>query len=95
MKLNTKAAALAFGALWGSAVLSVGIVNLFKPRYGKDFLALVSSIYPGYHARPRIQNVAVGTAYALVDGAAAGAAYAWLYNRFSTGLEKVRRSAAA
>jgi hypothetical protein len=28
--------------------------------------------------------VIVGTLYALVDGAAGGAIFAWLYNRFAT-----------
>ena len=95
MKLDTKAVGMAFGLLWGGAVLSVGLVNLVKPRYGREFLGMISSIYPGYRARPRIENVAVGTAYALVDGAVAGATYAWLYNRFSAGLEKVKRPVAA
>lgn len=94
-KLDTKAVALASGIVWSSAVLFVGIANLIQPRYGREFLGMVSSVYPGYRARPRAANVAVGAAYALADGAAAGAICAWLYNRFSSRLEKVRRPVAA
>ena len=45
--------------VWGGAVLTVGIANLIQPRYGKEFLRLVASIYPGYKARPTLGQVAV------------------------------------
>lgn len=87
MKLSVKAMAAASGLLWGSAVLTVGVANLIQPRYGKEFLRLVASIYPGYHGRPTISEVAVGTGYAVVDGAVGGAICAWLYNCFVTNFE--------
>jgi hypothetical protein len=82
MKLSIKAMAAASALLWGGAVLTVGIVNLIQPRYGKEFLRVLASIYPGYQARPTLGHVAVGTAYAVVDGAVGGALSACLYNRF-------------
>lgn len=82
MKLSISAAAAASALLWGGAVLIVGVANVIQPRYGREFLRLTASIYPGYQARPKFGHVAVGTAYALVDGAVGGALCAWLYNRF-------------
>ncbi len=81
MKLSVKAMARTSALLWGGAVLTVGVANLIQPRYGRQFLRLVASIYPGYKARPTPREVAVGTAYAVVDGAVGGALFAWLYNR--------------
>lgn len=81
MKLNIWAAAATTAMVWGGAVLTVGLVNLVRPTYGGAFLRTVASIYPGYHHRRRPAEVAVGTGYALVDGAVGGAVCAWLYNR--------------
>jgi hypothetical protein len=84
MKLDIKAMATACGLLWGGAVLTVGVVNYIKPSYGTKFLRTVASVYPGYHARATPRQLAVGGAYAAVDGAIAGALCAWLYNRFAS-----------
>lgn len=83
MKLSIRATAATSALLWGGAVLVVGIANVIRPRYGREFLRLVASIYPGYQARPTFGHIAVGTAYAVVDGATGGALFAWLYNRLS------------
>jgi hypothetical protein len=82
MKLNISAAATASSLLWGGAVMSVGIINMFQPRYGGEFLDLVASIYPGYRHRRDPREIAIGTAYALLDGAVGGAIFAALYNCF-------------
>lgn len=87
MKLSVRAVAASSALLWGGAILAVGVTNLMQPRYGKEFLRVVASIYPGYRARPTIANVAVGTAYAAADGAVGGALCAWLYNRCVTMIE--------
>jgi hypothetical protein len=60
----------------------MGVANIIRPQYGKEFLRVVASIYPGYHARPTPGHVAIGTAYGVVDGAVGGALCASLYNRF-------------
>ncbi len=81
MKLNIRAAAATSALLWGGAVLTVGVANLIQPSYGGAFLRMVASIYPGYHHRRTPAQIAIGTGYALVDGAVGGAVCAWLYNR--------------
>jgi hypothetical protein len=81
MKLNIRAAAMTTALVWGGGILTVGIVNLIAPSYGGRFLRMIASVYPGYHHRRSVAQVAVGTGYALVDGAVGGAMCAWLYNR--------------
>jgi hypothetical protein len=85
MRLSIKGMSFACGLMWGIlAVFGVGVVNLVWPSYGREFLQLVASIYPGYHATPSFGQVALGTLYGLVDGAVGGAILAWLYNQFAT-----------
>jgi len=82
MKLNVKALALTAGILWALAVLFVGAVNLIWSGYGRAFLQLMASIYPGYHAAGSPGDLIVGTLYALVDGAIGGLVFGWVYNLF-------------
>ena len=82
MKLNVKALAITFALLWGGAVLVVAVCNRFSAGYGVSFLNGVSSIYPGFHPGG-LRAAAVGTLYAVFDGAVCGALIAWLYNRVS------------
>lgn len=84
MKLNLKAVAGAAALVWGAAMLLVGTVNLAYPAYGHDFLILLSSIYPGYHASGALSDVIVGTLYAVADGAVFGLVFGWIYNRITT-----------
>ncbi len=85
MKLSIKGMAIACGLMWGALmILGVGMLNLAWPSYGREFLQVVASIYPGYHATRSFGQVIVGALYGLVDGAVAGAILAWLYNRFAT-----------
>jgi len=83
MKLSVRAFAFTAGLIWGGAILAAGLVNLAYPGYGRAFLELCSSIYPGYHAAGSFASVVVGTLYGLLDGGIAGAIFAWLYNLFA------------
>lgn len=83
MKLLLKSLALAAGILWALAVLFVGFLNLLWPPYGKAFLDVVSSVYPGYKVTGSLGSVIVGTLYVLLDGLISGAIFAWLYNCFA------------
>ena len=81
MGLNAKALAYAGAALCGGSFLLIGLINLSTPDYGREFLELLASVYPGYHADRTIESVMVGTGYALCDGAVSGWLLGWLYNR--------------
>lgn len=84
MKFSVRGLALASGILWGIAMLGMGLANLISSGYGQQFLQLMASVYPGYHATRSIAEVIVGTLYGFVDGLVGGAIFAWLYNRFAT-----------
>ena len=80
MKLHVTALALTAGLLWAGAILLVALANLVWPDYGRAFLDLTASIYPGYHPGTGIGSAITGTLYGLVDGTIGGAIFAWLYN---------------
>ena len=80
MRLNIIALALTIGLLSGAAILIVASANLIWPSYGRTFLGLLASVYPGYHPGSGPGSVIVGTLYGLVDGAIGGAVFGWLYN---------------
>jgi hypothetical protein len=83
MRLSIKGLAVAGGLLWGGALLCVGLMNLVSPIYGANFLQMVSSVYPFFHASRTLGDVLIGTVDGLIDGAVAGLLLAWLYNQFS------------
>jgi hypothetical protein len=91
MKLNLTAITLACGLFWGGAILIVALANLAWPSYGRTFLDLAASIYPGYQPGSGAGSVVTGTLYGLVDGSIAGAVFGWLYNL----LARLRPGAAA
>jgi hypothetical protein len=83
MRFNVIALSATTALFWGVAILIVASANLIWPTYGRAFLELAASIYPGYHPSPAIGSVITGTLYGLVDGAIAGAIFGWLYNFLS------------
>ena len=80
MRFNVKALALTIGLFSGLAILIVASANLIWPSYGRTFLDLVASVYPGYHPSSGIGSVVTGTLYGFVDGAIGGGVFGWLYN---------------
>jgi ABC-type phosphate transport system permease subunit len=80
MKLNLKALSVALAILWAGVVFLVGVANLIWPAYGKAFLVMLASIYPGYHAAGTVGDAIAGSLYALVDAAIFGLILGWLYN---------------
>ena len=67
IRFNIAALALAAGLFWGAAILIVSAANLLWPGYGRLFLDLAGSIYPGYRPGGGPSSVIVGTFYGLVD----------------------------
>ncbi len=86
MKLDVKALAITVALVWGVlAMFLTGLANLIWPGYGQAFLEVMASVYPGYRPGGGFGQVITGTLYGVVDGAIAGAVFAWLYNRFAGG----------
>lgn len=83
MKLSIRSLPISLGLFWGLTVLFVSFFNLLWPPYGKAFLEMVSSVYPGYKVVGTAGSVVIGTLYALLDGAVGGALFGWLYNTFT------------
>ena len=81
MRLSVTALALTMGLIWGGAILLVAAANQIWPDYGRAFLDLVASVYPGYRPASGAGSIVVGALYGVVDGAIAGALLGWIYNR--------------
>jgi len=83
MRINVIALSATAALFWSAAILVVASANLIWPTYGRAFLELAASMYPGYHPSPAIGSIITGTLYGLVDGAIAGAIFGWIYNFLS------------
>ena len=84
MKLSIKGFAIAAAVIWGLAMMMVNSANMMFPGYGVEFLAVVSSVYPGYEPGLGVRSIVVGTLYGMVDAAIAAIIFAWIYNRFAS-----------
>jgi hypothetical protein len=83
LHLSLKAMIIA-GALFKAAgFLFVSLMNLAFRPYGGAYLALLTSLYPGYDPVSGPLGILVGTFYSLVTGALAGLLFGWLYNFFA------------
>ncbi len=80
-RINVKVLAISVALFWGFIVLIIALGNLGLPPYGRAFLEIAASIYPGYRADATLLQVILVTVYAAIDGAIAGAVVGWLYNR--------------
>lgn len=79
MQNATVATGLTLGSLWGSALLAVGLVNLAKPEYGREFLKVMSSVYPGANRKRNAGRVLLGGAWGFADGFLAGLIFSSVY----------------
>jgi hypothetical protein len=83
MKLSLKAMIIA-GALFKAVVfLFISLMNLILRPYGGAYLAILSSLYPGYDPVSVPIALVVGALYSLLAGALAGLLFGWLYNFFA------------
>ena len=81
MKLDVKTVAVVLALAWGIlGMFATGLANLIWPGYGQAFLDVMASLYPGYTATASFGQVIIGALYGILDGAVAGAVFAWLYN---------------
>ena len=83
MRLHAVAFAVTCALVWGGVILLVAAGNSLWPDFGRAFLEVVSSVYPGYKPGPSVGSISMATLYGLVDGAVGGAVFAWLYNFLS------------
>jgi hypothetical protein len=84
MKLSVK------GLTWGLAFFMllvyvvIGVINIFYPGYGADYLNFVKTLYPGYTGTwATMKDVIVGGVYFFVDGLICGLLFALFYNAFA------------
>jgi hypothetical protein len=83
MKLSLKSMVIA-GALFKTiCFLFVSLLNLVLRPYGGAYLALLTSLYPGYDPVSVPIGMIVGTFYSLLAGGLAGLLFGWLYNFFA------------
>lgn len=80
MKLSLRAMIIA-GALFETVVfLFISVMNLVLRPYGGAYLAILTSLYPGYDPVNWPIAIIVGTIYSLLAGALAGFLFGYLYN---------------
>jgi hypothetical protein len=84
MKLSLKATIIAGALFKAIAFLFISFLNLAFRPYGGAYLALFTSIYPGYDPVSGPIGMILGTFYSLIAGALAGLLFGWLYNFFLT-----------
>ena len=79
MKLNLKALSLSFGLVWAGAVFLTTLLSV-PTGYGKGFLELLTSLYPGYSVS--WTGSIIGLIYAFVDGLISALIFGAIYNAF-------------
>ena len=84
MKLSLKAMIIAGALFKAIAFIFISLLNLVYRPYGGAYLALFTSIYPGYDPVSGLIGMVLGTFYSLIAGALAGLLFGWLYNFFLT-----------
>lgn len=82
MKLSIKGLAMAGGLTWAIGVFVGGLVAFSAPDWGIQYMQLLGAIFPGVEELT-MSALLVATTYALVEGAAGCAVFAWIYNRFA------------
>ena len=83
MKLSLKAMIIAGALFKAIAFVVISLLNLVYRPYGGAYLALLTSIYPGYDPVSGPIGILVGIFYSLSAGALAGLLFGWLYNFFA------------
>lgn len=83
MKLSLKSMIIAGALFKAIGFLFISLMNLVLRPYGGAYLALLSSLYPGYDPVSVPTGIVVGTFYSLLAGALAGLLFGWLYNFFA------------
>ena len=88
MKLNVKALTITGALFTGGMMFLISAAAIIFDGYGIALLLLADSVYPGYTYGAGFGSVAIGTLYAMLDGAIGCALFGWLYNMFASRLSK-------
>ena len=83
MRLSLRAMIIAGAVFKASGFLFVSLMNLVFRPYGGAYLALLTSLYPGYDPVSGPIGIFVGAFYSLIAGALAGLLFGWAYNFFA------------
>jgi predicted ABC-type sugar transport system permease subunit len=83
MKLSVKSLMIAGALFKGLGFLFISVLNIIWRPYGGAYLAMMSSLYPYYDPVAVPASILLGTLYAVISGAVAGAVFGWLYNFFA------------
>jgi hypothetical protein len=83
LKLSLTAMTIAGALFKATEFLFLSLMNLVFRPYGGAYLALLTSIYPGYDPVNVPLGIVVGTLYSLLSGALAGLLFGYLYNLFA------------
>lgn len=81
MALDPKQLGLAGGTLWG-AVMALMTLSATVGTYGREVLALIATVYPGYSIS--YMGILTGAVWGFVDAFIGLYLLAWLYNYFET-----------
>ena len=83
MKLSLKAMIIAGALFKAIEFVVISLLNLVYRPYGGAYLALLTSIYPGYDPVSGPIGILVGIFYSLIAGALTGFLFGWLYSFFA------------
>jgi hypothetical protein len=83
MKLSLKAMIVAGAVVQTIGFLFISLMNLVFRPYGGAYLALLTSLYPGYDPVSGPIAIVVGTSYSIIAGALAGLLFGCVYNFFT------------
>ncbi len=78
MKLDALNFGIAGGIIWGVTVFICTLLAIYT-GYSETFLAILQSVYPGYHIS--LLGSFVGLIYGFLDGFLGFFLLAWLYNK--------------
>lgn len=78
MKLNPHKVGLSLGLVWAIALALLTVLAILFPPYGKEFITVIASVYPGYSIS--WAGVVMGFIYGFIDWYIGGVILAWVYN---------------
>ena len=88
MKLSLTALLVAGALLKATGFLFISLMNTVLRPYGGAYLAVLTTLYPGYDPVSGPASIVIGTLYSLLAGALAGLLFGAFYNFFA---ERLRR----